>query len=141
MKICFKCKVEKDRTDFYKHPAMKDGLLGKCKECSKKDSIQHRNDNLESYRSYDRERSKLPHRLELGVKINKEYRAKYPDRYKANTEVSNAVRDGRLEKWPCMVCGDVKSVGHHPDYSRPLDVVWLCQIHHKEAHALIKDVE
>jgi hypothetical protein len=37
-KICFKCGVEKDLDDFYKHPQMGDGHLNKCKECNKKDT-------------------------------------------------------------------------------------------------------
>jgi len=37
-KVCFKCKKEKTIDNFYKHPKMTDGFLGKCKECTKKDS-------------------------------------------------------------------------------------------------------
>jgi hypothetical protein len=47
----------------------------------------------------------------------------------------------------CFKCGiektpahDEKPEAHHPDYSAPLDVVWLCSAHHKQAHALINAV-
>ncbi len=38
---------------------------------------------------------------------------------------------------PCVVCGDEKSQRHHPDYSKPLEVVFLCDKHHKEEHKII----
>jgi len=38
MKICFKCGVEKEITEYYKHPQMSDGHLNKCKSCTVKDS-------------------------------------------------------------------------------------------------------
>lgn len=67
-------------------------------------------------------------------------REKHPDRHQARVSFGNAVRDGRVIPWPvCAIpecCG--KPHGHHPDYSRPLDVVWLCDKHHKEAHALVR---
>jgi len=36
-KICFKCGKQKEKKEFYKHPKMSDGFLGKCKECTKND--------------------------------------------------------------------------------------------------------
>jgi ribosomal protein L15E len=33
-----------------------------------------------------------------------------------------------------VVCGAKKSVAHHEDYKKPLDVIWLCQEHHKAVH-------
>jgi hypothetical protein len=117
---------------------MGDGLLGKCKSCTKKDSTNHRNADIEKARQYDNERAQLPHRRELRRRVAKEYVARFPERKAANNAVSNAVRDGRLQRQPCWVCGE-KAVAHHPDYSAPLDVVWLCQAHHKQTHALVNE--
>lgn len=39
----------------------------------------------------------------------------------------------RLEKKPCIVCGDAAHK-HHPDYSKPLEVIWLCPAHHSDVH-------
>lgn len=37
-KKCFKCGKLKPRSDFYAHPRMGDKLLGKCKDCTRRDS-------------------------------------------------------------------------------------------------------
>lgn len=136
MKTCFKCLQSLPLEAFYKHSRMGDGHLNKCKECTKADALAHRLKNLEKYRSYDRMRASMPHRVKQRTQIAKDYQAKYPERRAANNAVNNAVRDGKLRKHPCWVCG-AKALAHHPDYSRPLDVVWLCQPHHKQAHALV----
>lgn len=64
----------------------------------------------------------------------KEYKKKYPEKYNAHKLVTYAVRSGILDRKPCEVCGDTKSKGHHEDYSKPLEVKWLCQSHHSEVH-------
>lgn len=52
----------------------------------------------------------------------------------AQRAVMKAVADGRLERKPCEVCGSRKAHAHHPDYGKPLEVQWLCRVHHAEAH-------
>lgn len=130
-KACFKCGAEKPLTEFYAHKGMADGHLNKCKECTKKDSTKHRNENLEEIQEYDRQRGS---RQDVGYL--KEYREKYPKKYAAHNIVNNQLRDGKMEKKPCEVCGKLKSVAHHDDYDYPLDIRWLCQSHHKQWHAV-----
>lgn len=136
MKECFKCKVVKPLSEFYAHKQMVDGHLNKCKECTKFDSRDHRAQNLERIREYDRLRASLPHRIELRTRVFQEYKKENPDRYKAVQQLNKAVASGAITPWPvCAVpeCSN-KPEAHHPDYSRPLDVVWLCKHHHRRAH-------
>jgi hypothetical protein len=44
-------------------------------------------------------------------------------------------RSGRVTAQPCEVCGATRVEAHHIDYSRPLDVSWLCRAHHLEHHS------
>lgn len=64
------------------------------------------------------------------------WRDKNPEKYKAETMVGNAIRDGKLLKEDCSICGK-EAQAHHPDYSRPFYVIWLCSEHHKAEHDLI----
>jgi hypothetical protein len=57
---------------------------------------------------------------------------------RARRAVRTAVSQGLLLKLPCAQCESLKSEAHHADYSRPLDVVWLCRHHHVEADLALK---
>lgn len=59
---------------------------------------------------------------------------RYPDRVNARRILHVAIKSGKLSRKPCEICGEPKSHAHHDDYSKPLDVVWLCLQHHKERH-------
>jgi len=157
MKDCFKCGATKPYTDFYTHKGMKDGFLNKCKACTKRDAKEHRSENIEYYRKYDRdrhvndqERRRKNHanskkwRKEnpsRHVELTKRWRVNNPEKHQAHKKVSNALRNGKLIKMCCQVCGDENTQAHHADYSRPLDVDWLCKRHHDEAHMLQRKEE
>jgi len=135
-KKCFKCGKRKDLNDFYAHPQMADGHLGKCKSCTKRD-VHKRYDSQEGRTkvvAYEKQRALSPERRKKALEYQRKRRAKNPRKNKARQAVSNAVRDGRLVKLPCQVCGSPKSQAHHPDYRSPLKVVWLCFKHHREIH-------
>jgi hypothetical protein len=137
LKQCKRCEQWLPLSAFYTHSAMSDGYLGFCKECTKRRIRRHRENNLDRIRAYDRQRAKLPHRTELSKKRIMREKALYPERYKARTAVSNAVRDKRIEKpEKCVQCGNAHNYlsAHHEDYSRPLDVIWLCPPCHIRLH-------
>ncbi len=130
VKTCFKCGQEKPITEFYKHPNMGDGYLGKCKKCTRNDVQNNRNAKVEYYREYDRKRGSRMTNDDL-----RRQRAKHPEWVVAHNAVSKAVRAGKLVKKPCEVCGASFVHAHHPDYSEPLEVIWLCPAHHRMIHA------
>lgn len=63
-----------------------------------------------------------------------EYRVKA----RAHQMVATAVSQGKLKRSAvCQDCGDSSTNtlhGHHEDYAKPLDVVWLCVGCHRRRH-------
>ncbi len=57
-------------------------------------------------------------------------------RNRAHHAVQEALYKGVLKRQPCEVCGDAIGVthAHHEDYTKPLDVLWLCNQHHQWLH-------
>ena len=133
-KKCFKCNTVKPLEEFYKHAMMADGHVNKCKECNKNDVTANRNKNLEKVRAYDRERAKKPERIKATAEITKAWRAEDSRRSLAHSRVAHAIRSGELSRQPCIRCGEAKSLAHHEDYDKPLEVMWLCQPCHKQRH-------
>lgn len=63
-------------------------------------------------------------------------RAKHRDENRARSAVAHAVKTGALVRLACF-CGETEVEGHHHlgyDRDHWLDVEWLCDPHHKEAH-------
>jgi len=139
MKVCFKCKESKPLTEYYKHSRMADGHLNKCKACTKKDVGQHRENNLERIREYDRARGKLAHRIKLQTEVTRAWRAEDVRRRLAHQAVGKAIRHGILVRQPCERCGAMKTEAHHEDYDKQLDVMWLCTPCHKKRHKELRE--
>ena len=52
-------------------------------------------------------------------------------------ELNNAIEYGKIKRGKCSICGKDNAEGHHENYKKPFDVVWLCTKHHKEYHRKI----
>ena len=163
LKICFKCGVEKPLFQYYKHPRMADGHLNKCKECTKRDVKEHREDNIEKIRNYDRNRWNSEDRTKRSCERRKRLRSeddtyrkklaergrmwviKNPMKRSAQHAANNALRDGKIErKYSCEHCGvgDKPLQKHHWSYLEEhwLDVVWLCTRCHGVEHRRLNEL-
>ena len=139
MKACKDCGVVQPLTEFYKHPKMADGHLNNCKACKKSYQGQYRGENLEEIRAYDTERSKTLERKQNRARNNTRRRRADPRYDAAHNAVIRAVQAGKLVKpASCEWCPRTDNIhGHHDDYDRPLDVIWLCPVCHRARHKQI----
>ena len=64
----------------------------------------------------------------------KQYAIENKLKINARNKITDAVRRGKLTRKPCEKCGLPNAHAHHNDYSKPLDVIWLCHVHHMEIH-------
>ena len=65
---------------------------------------------------------------------NRRYQQKFPEKRRAHKAVEWALLNGKLKREPCGECGVQNAHAHHADYSRPLEVRWLCPRCHKREH-------
>ena len=72
-----------------------------------------------------------------------EYRKKlYPEKILARYMLNNAIKSGEITRpEKCVNCGGLKPDAHHPDYSKPFEVIWLCKKCHKQCHLKINQEE
>lgn len=134
MAICNKCGIEYEQSvsqaRHYEH---------RCKPCKNAYNCQWRRANPERVASmskkYWKDRPKENIRLAA-----RRYQAKIQSdpehllKKKAWRKLFNSVKAGKISRLPCEVCGDPKVDAHHADYSKPLEVRWLCRQHHTHLH-------
>ena len=133
-KHCVSCDMTKSVLQFHVSRAESDGLSSKCKECACAASRKYSADHAESKAASDRAwRTANPDKV---AECAKRMNILYPEKRTARVAVSNAVRDGRLVKPnQCSVCGGKGSPeAHHPEYGKPLEVVWMCRKCHRSLH-------
>ncbi len=146
MKTCLCCGESKPYEDFYKDAKGKDGFRSSCKKCvcAKTTAYKHANPgktkeanrrwreaNREHVSEYKRRTSHLYYPTRL--RVSHRWRKEHPEKDKANRAVANALRSGHLIRPDsCSMCDSSGLLhAHHADYAKPLEVEWLCPLHHK----------
>lgn len=144
-KTCRKCSIAKPLSDFYRHYATADGHAGNCIECVKSQEQLRRRMLLKDPHWVMQERARgreKYHRLYADKHLPQNRAAKRrwvaanPQKRKAHEILNNAIAAKRILKPErCSDCGtSTKVQGHHPDYSKPLAVDWLCSKCHMRRH-------
>ncbi len=115
MKTCWKCKTDKKLSKFNKNKTRYDGVQSICRECER------------DYRKTIRGKNTLS-------KAVRKYNKSNADKRKARYTISNAIAMGKLTRPDkCESCKQKRFVeAHHENYSKPLDVEWLCTKCHSE---------
>ena len=117
-KSCSKCRQRKLIEEFYKNSTTKDGYQYQCKICS--------NNHQKKYRQ-----------TKQGKANTKRYHNRHPERIKIKNLVNHAIRAGKLPRPDtlfCTYCYEMAQHYHHPDYSKPLEVIPLCRKCHRKIH-------
>jgi hypothetical protein len=153
-KLCTKCNQTKDVVHFSKWSRVKSGYQSWCKQCDKeyreKRKLSHPDivkkiarDKMRRWRENNPEKELINHRQHYANRQEKaqnhqrEYsKANLPKR-RAQNIVYRAIKKGLLTRQPCETCGKDKTEAHHQDYSKPLEVNWLCTKHHRRLHSWI----
>lgn len=140
MKTCFKCGRALPLVEFYRHPRMADGHLNKCKDCTKADIAKRekemRLDPIWLASERDRHRVKQARYRVFGSacptsqKTKTAWAIRNPEKIYAQRSAMKAKRSGKIVSTnKCQQCGRISSEleMHHHDYSKPLDVIFLCR--------------
>ncbi len=157
MKRCGKCGEVKSFSEFNKCSATQSGLHAWCRECQSEYRKQYYANDPEKWRRATNEwRTEHPHyRREYERKYpercREQYRRygrlqrqRYPQKAKARWAIARDVQHGKIIKpSSCQRCGEpyeaAKLHGHHEDYSRLYDVIWLCDSCHKRLHFIAQE--
>ncbi len=140
MKTCNLCLDSKKLEDFH---VKRGGHAARCKSCCKatrgdysetsKKWYQANKEKVAAYGKKYVENNREAHRAKA-----ERYRKANPDKVNARSQVAYAVSKGTLLRpSKCELCQEegISIEAHHPDYSKPLDVEWLCAACHKSRHA------
>jgi len=152
--FCELCKQEKDPSCFYKNYAHR------CKDCKKLYAKQYREKHLDRILVYDRNRPNAKERVEKAKEYKskmrvenpekydrifhsskKRYRVKHREKVNAENRINDALRKEKLKRPDeCSVCHK-KCVpqGHHFDYTKPLEVIWVCPACHSAIHRELRN--
>lgn len=136
---CSRCITEKTVEAFAPRPDRPSGLRSKCKACEQELLTARHRANIDVSRAKRREYFRADPRGQARIE---EERRRNPAKHRARAALHRAVDSGRLAKPSvCSRCPEKHRIeAHHDDYSKPLDVTWLCTACHRVRHRELRQL-
>jgi len=125
---------------FHKKASNKSGWCNECKKCANQKRRQYRIRNIDAERERERKKNRAKP-LSVRREETALFRKKYLAQNNATKKLRYAVRKGKIQKPDnCSSCGSSGDLdGHHEDYRKCFEVVWLCKACHGRRHSEIND--
>lgn len=111
---------------------------GECAKCKHRDYMRRWNEAHPGYAAASVKRRRQRDGDALRAYDRSEYYRNLKQ-HKARIALNQAVKRGTVERQPCEICDEPKTDGHHADYSKPLEVQWLCRDHHVQVHEMVRE--
>lgn len=144
IRTCRLCGEKKPLEEYTRNRTKSMGYDYLCKACHRKQEQERRRADPEKSREVNRRsvQNNKGHWGAMWADYQKRYCAKYPERHRANGRLNYRIGKGDIIRpLACSRCGATSALeAHHPDYSKPLEVEWLCLICHKEEHGRLANV-
>lgn len=129
MKVCTHCKSKEYHREWRKKNRLK------CRAALKR----YADKNPEKRKLQDKCRKKKKEKIYQSIRRLR--RAANPKKIRAQEACRYAIRVGKIKRGSCVSCKSPKVVAHHNDYSKPLDIIWLCAKHHSAWHRILTPEE
>jgi len=128
VKKCNRCQTTKTISNFYlrNYYKKKKYYDNFCKRCARTKKTRNR----------DKEYQKRKRLINPKIKkiANDLYRKNNKIKIKAHKIIHKYIKQGIIKAEKCRDCDRLDTHAHHPDYTKPLKIIWLCPIHHKLEH-------
>jgi len=128
-RTCSRCRRDLPISYFTRNGGRKSGYNGWCRDCMR---LWKRKNPEKVNRKYPLS----PEQREKNRRAAAVYRAENREKIRAHQAVKSAITAGLLiPPASCPACHGARPEAHHEDYSRPLEVWWLCSRCHKRLHS------
>lgn len=147
MKTCSKCKIEKDLENFRNRSDHKHLKKSSCKNCEAAYAKLRNESGYNRKRYAENEKIRIQSLLRNKKRFQvspekvkaelKRHQQKHRDKYLARQDLRRSIARGKIIKPKCCQICNIEAnriEGHHTDYSKRLEVIWMCVDCHKKEH-------